>query len=69
MAGTRVRSRAAGGDFALDVQIDGLDRTSREFKTIRQRISRELRDVEARAAEDVVLPDAKRAAGGPEDRG
>lgn len=61
MARTRVRSRAAG-DLALDVEVEGLEKTTREFRAIRQRIARQLRDVEARAAETTVLPDAKRNA-------
>jgi hypothetical protein len=60
MARSRVRSRASG--LALGVEVDGLDRTSREFKEVRRRIARELADVEAQAAERTVLPTAKRAA-------
>jgi hypothetical protein len=49
MAASRVRSRAGG--LSLGVEVDGLDRTAREFKEVRRRVARELADVEARAAE------------------
>jgi hypothetical protein len=57
MGRSRVRSRASGMDFDLDV--DGLERTSREFKAVRQQVTRDLRAIEVRAAEETVLPAAK----------
>lgn len=60
MARSRVRSRTSG--LELGVEVEGLDRTSREFKEVRRRVARELADVEARAAERTVLPEARQKA-------
>jgi hypothetical protein len=61
MAAGRVRSRASG--VSLSVEMDGVDRTAREFRDVRRRITRELDEVERRAAEQSVLPEAKLKAG------
>lgn len=57
MATSRIRSRSSG--LALSVEVDGLDRTMREFKEVRRRIATELAQVEQAAAEHAVLPEAK----------
>jgi hypothetical protein len=49
MATGNVRSRASG--VALSVELDGFDRTAREFRAVRQRVKRELVEVERQAAE------------------
>jgi hypothetical protein len=57
MASSRVRSRASG--LTIGVEADGFDRTAREFKEVRRRITKDLVEVERQAAEHTVLPEAK----------
>lgn len=48
-----------GRQFALDIRVDGAEKTSDEFKQIRRTINAQLRDAMVKAGERSVLPAIK----------
>lgn len=60
MAASRIRSRSSG--LALNLELDGFDRTAAEFREVRRRLTKDLVEVERQAAERAVLPAAKQSA-------
>jgi hypothetical protein len=55
--------RSATG-LRVNVEVEGLERTDRAFKDVRNRAARNLREIQQHAAEEEVLPRAKRKASG-----
>lgn len=62
MATGKVRSRAGG--MNINVDVEGVERTTREFREVRRQLATDLSDLEAGVAERTVLPEAQRRASG-----